>query len=581
MLEATQTESAYWRPFSPISVTKQGLVLLPQSIEVAMSLLRICNLIEARSESKPFSEHIDLFGRYTHWLFDRALTLRYSPDGGEILNKDAPTTEVFGWESEHTHQRDVIHTWLTSQVLLFALGYSAKLREHIARSALSAARLTISLPQTGERTVTESDGAVPPPPKFDHGALAKFLASEPVSTKFGENPTAYKQLTQGLDLRNRHDHRRWAAVILYGPPGTGKSSTAREIAKILGWRMVRVTPGDFVTTGGEGLEARAQVIFKTLGLLSKHVVFFDEMDQLMLDRESELYEEQSDVFKLVTPSLLTKMADLVENRDNIYLIATNYFDRIDRAVSRPGRIDACIPILPPDMGARRYFLGSQIDSAYSPELTLPEDSDEMVVPPWTAGGKAVNTLISNTALFTFAELKALVNDAKAMAKEASPKKVCSVEEIVAACLKLLEDGREPTINVDGYQSRVDLHGDSSSRVRGRSEQLQQRALLECALVAFLRTEENLKAGGEEGSVEALRQAWAKKLWWLLAALRKPNGVEALKNKVPMTIQELVRMPAPGSSGVSGAEELGAEDVTIIRAFQRALELAVPPLLEGA
>jgi len=82
-------------------------------------------------------------------------------------------------------------------------------------------------------------------------------------------------------------------MLLYGPPGTGKSTIARTLAETLGWPLLTVTPSDFIASGGEAVEARAKAIFQVLDHQTELVVLFDEIDNLLLDRDSKLYREQA------------------------------------------------------------------------------------------------------------------------------------------------------------------------------------------------------------------------------------------------------------------------------------------------
>ncbi|HYT52567.1 MAG TPA: AAA family ATPase [Gaiellaceae bacterium] len=66
-------------------------------------------------------------------------------------------------------------------------------------------------------------------------------------------------------------------MLLYGPPGTGKSTIARKLARKLGFELITVTPSDFIATGGEAVEARANAIFRVLEEQRDAVVLFDEI----------------------------------------------------------------------------------------------------------------------------------------------------------------------------------------------------------------------------------------------------------------------------------------------------------------
>ena len=141
-------------------------------------------------------------------------------------------------------------------------------------------------------------------------------------------------------------------MLLYGPPGTGKTSLAEEIGKALRWPLITVTPSDFVRGGESQVEERAKMIFEVLGAQRNAVVLFDEIDRMLLDRDSKLYKDQSDIFQFMTPGMLTKLRDLRKREPVIFLIATNYFEHIDPAARRRGRIDLPVLVAPPDVEGR-------------------------------------------------------------------------------------------------------------------------------------------------------------------------------------------------------------------------------------
>jgi hypothetical protein len=58
----------------------------------------------------------------------------------------------------------------------------------------------------------------------------------------------------------------------------------------------------------------------------------------------------------MTPGMLTKLNDLRRKKRLIFIIATNYENRIDAAIKRTGRIDKRYLVLPPDAKARRRMI---------------------------------------------------------------------------------------------------------------------------------------------------------------------------------------------------------------------------------
>jgi hypothetical protein len=107
---------------------------------------------------------------------------------------------------------------------------------------------------------------------------------------------------------------------------------------------------------GALVEARAKAIFQTLEAQSDIVILFDELDAFLLDRDSNYYFRQDTLFQFLTPGMLTKINGLREAEKSLFIIATNYANRIDPAIKRPGRIDHQYLLLPPDLGKRKEII---------------------------------------------------------------------------------------------------------------------------------------------------------------------------------------------------------------------------------
>src|SRR5262249_18388480 len=87
----------------------------------------------------------------------------------------------------------------------------------------------------------------------------------------------------------------------------------------------------------------ADEIFERLMELDHTVILFDEIDELVRERDVE-----PDAFgRFLTTSMLPKLAELWEQRKVIYFIATNHIEYFDRAVTRAQRFDALIFVTPP------------------------------------------------------------------------------------------------------------------------------------------------------------------------------------------------------------------------------------------
>jgi cytidylate kinase len=336
VIKERQTISMYWRPLKPFVMNERGLALLPLSVEIAMSLIRICRLLGKFGE-KLFSDYISVFNSYTEWLKTRMNIVSCDKgienecDNSHCFESSKNSGKFYGWCSEHVHQSDVIHLWETSQVLIYLANFNSMLQKHIALRTFKYANF--SYKDCG----------------YKEGSWDEWMEGEPLDQDSFRVYSIIKDrfIKEGSSFKS---------MLLYGPPGTGKSTVADELAKAKGWPLVTITPSDFIANGADLVEAKAKNIFKVLEEQEKMVVLFDEIDRLVLDRDSDEYTKQSDIFQFMTPSMLVKIKDLRTKGKIIFIIATNYEERIDMAIKRTGRIDEKYLVLPPSRNQRERLL---------------------------------------------------------------------------------------------------------------------------------------------------------------------------------------------------------------------------------
>jgi len=138
-------------------------------------------------------------------------------------------------------------------------------------------------------------------------------------------------------------------IILYGPPGCGKTFIIRKLAEELGYNFFEVKHSDLATPYIHGSVSNIGKVFSIARQNAPAVVFFDEISGLVPDRKylqdsSSHKEEEIDEF-------LMQLNDAADN--HILVVgATNYIEKIDPAILRPGRFDKKIYVSPPDFEAR-------------------------------------------------------------------------------------------------------------------------------------------------------------------------------------------------------------------------------------
>jgi hypothetical protein len=356
VLSKAQQHSAYWRSETPIVVQQRGHVLFPIGVETAHSILNSAALFTLASGDQSLvgrsilpQSHLTILKRYWSWLKSRQTAVKVN---NQVL---------IGWHSEHINDPSLIHTWETSQILEFMLAFRDMLQKHVADQLLTLSRLGVRLSRR----------------KVDWNKVVDEY--EPVS-----KPPNNVYARIGTDFVEHHLHAsshankppNWS-MLLYGPPGTGKTTIAENLGDCLQVPVITVTVSDFLAEGEARMENRAKNIFNVLERQTNAIILFDEMDQFMLDRNSQLFREQESVFQFLTPGMLTKIARLRHRASVIFIIATNYEERIDAAIKRTGRIDQQYLVLPPD-NARRWAILSINSGSVPPLENLEAEKEDLL-----------------------------------------------------------------------------------------------------------------------------------------------------------------------------------------------------------
>jgi ATPase family associated with various cellular activities (AAA) len=340
ILRQVQDKNGYWSNTTPMLYQQKGDVLFTVSVEAANAILTSFALQDGmrRIHGSAASDHIDLAKRFWQWVESRRAQVRIG------------TLELSGWHSEHVNDPNLVHLWETSQILEFLVNFRDQLIRHVARTSLRLAACSYRLPAKPKPVEAPTD----PTPESRWEAASKTY--EPV-TSLGPDYKIFEQIGKlfvapRFNPAGKPDY----SMLLYGPPGTGKTTLASSLSWALDYPLITISVSDFLADGHAAIEARAKHLFKMLRAQPRCVVLFDEIDQFMLDRDSEYFRDLDTVFQFLTPGMLTKLADLRDSKSVIFIMATNYAERIDAAIKRQGRIDRHFLLLPADQSRRREFV---------------------------------------------------------------------------------------------------------------------------------------------------------------------------------------------------------------------------------
>lgn len=178
--------------------------------------------------------------------------------------------------------------------------------------------------------------------------------------------------------------------LLSGPPGTGKTALARAIAHETKCKFLYVCASDFVRFYvGQG----ASNVRKLMNIARKNspcIIFLDEIDSLGTRGKASSAHLEYDT---TINTLLTEMDGFKNNKDIIFIGATNFEESVDPALLRAGRLERKITINLPEYGERVEIL-----NIYLKDVKCDDSVD-------------VNLLAEQTAGFSGADLENLVKTA--------------------------------------------------------------------------------------------------------------------------------------------------------------------------
>lgn len=213
-------------------------------------------------------------------------------------------------------------------------------------------------------------------------SLPPILSDEQSDTLW-KNTIGYLE-SDNLERIRAYGGRARRGVLLTGAPGNGKTMACRwiwEECRRRRWEYRIVTPNNYrQARRGCDAENAVRALFT---LTRRGVVFFDDMDLALRDRETVGESEDQAIF-------LTALDGLSVREGVVYVFTTNCgLDLIDRAFKRPGRIDVVLNFEPPPAALRERLM-----QRWHREILA---------------GVCLRTAVSDTDGYSFAEIEELRN----------------------------------------------------------------------------------------------------------------------------------------------------------------------------
>lgn len=170
-------------------------------------------------------------------------------------------------------------------------------------------------------------------------------------TEFYANPEKYSKFGARVPT----------GILLVGPPGTGKTLLAKALATECNLPFFYCSGSDFVEVFSGRGASRVRNLFKKARNSAPSVIFIDEIDAIGKKRSVDYNFSNNDEREQTLNQLLFCM-DGFESDDDfnssvIVMAATNRFESLDKALTRPGRFDRVVHVgLPNQKGRVEVFI---------------------------------------------------------------------------------------------------------------------------------------------------------------------------------------------------------------------------------
>lgn len=335
-LFSTQNAVGTWPHYKPLFHYRDAGNAYCYVFETFATLLHHC-VLKGRAESKVIRELLKPYDKKLLDLWRYAVSTQIP---------SAVSSSVLGWSSGHRiNNPGAAESWATASVF----SYAQALRRLMGIWCRDQAYSSLNIPRS---RLTPKRARRRMASRGETWGWNKVSVSDQLCTMF-VNPVRMHKCNDKLEPDSQPiDDNHARSAILFGPPGTSKTTLIRLLADVISWKYVEIHASHFVAEGLTQVQKTADKIFRQLVELDHTVVLFDEIDELVREREME-----KDAFgRFLTTSMLPKLAELWGARKILYFVATNHINYFDSAIIRSHRFDALILVSPPSFEAKLHRL---------------------------------------------------------------------------------------------------------------------------------------------------------------------------------------------------------------------------------
>ena len=155
-------------------------------------------------------------------------------------------------------------------------------------------------------------------------------------------------------------------IMMAGAPGTGKTLLARAIAGEAKVPFIQASGSEFEEMFVGVGARRIRDLFTAARKHTPCIVFIDEVDAVGSKRNNK----DNSAVRMTLNQLLTELDGFEQNEGLVVICATNFPESLDKALTRPGRLDKTITVPLPDLAGRKEIL-----QMYADKVTMGDDVD--------------------------------------------------------------------------------------------------------------------------------------------------------------------------------------------------------------
>merc|ERR1719433_1360320 len=165
-------------------------------------------------------------------------------------------------------------------------------------------------------------------------------------------------------------------LMMAGQPGTGKTLLARAIAGEAGVPFMQASGSEFEEMFVGVGARRIRDLFQEARKHAPCIVFIDEIDAVGSKRSNR----DNNAVRMTLNQLLVELDGFEQNNGIVVICATNFPESLDKALTRPGRLDKTVVVPIPDLKGRLEIL-----ELYASKMVLDRSVELQTLARRTAG----------------------------------------------------------------------------------------------------------------------------------------------------------------------------------------------------